>query len=148
MKEQEFIYIKKDDPQSVETIKNNIKPTDHIFIFPEGTLINKNLLNSRNQNCLRKNIKPYKNVLFPKEKGFNTIKEILKPEYITNITFKYILHDNKKVQELDESIFAINIYDARFIKKIIVIVDKIKVDDNTNINDIFREKDELIDQLN
>ena len=74
--------------------------------------------------------------------------QILKPEYVTNITFNYILLDNIIIQNLDNPLRVMNYFDLKLIKKIIVVVDKIKIENNTDINDIFREKDKLIDQLN
>lgn len=147
LKYNELIFIKRDNSASINYIQNTVNANDNIFIFPEGTFIYKDTHDKRINTCLSKNIQPFNNVLLPKENGFNTIKNILKPEYITNITFKYILHDDKVVQNLDSHISMLNLLDIKQIKKIIVVIDKIKVDHNTNINEIFREKDKLIDQL-
>ena len=144
----ELIYVKRDSSIGVEDIKKTVNPTDNILIFPEGTLLYKSTFDSRNNDCIKKNIISYNNVLLPKKKGFDTLTQILKPEYVTNITFKYILHDNIIIQNLDNPLRVMNYFDLKLIKKIIVVVDKIKIENNTDINDIFREKDKLIDQLN
>ncbi len=65
------------------------------MIFPEGTLYYKPMINKSNKICVTNNIVKYKNVLFPKRNGFNTLKEILKPKYITDITFKYHVKNNE-----------------------------------------------------
>lgn len=144
----ELIYVKRDSNIGVEDIKRDVNPNDNILIFPEGTLLYKSTFDFRNNECIKKNIIPYNNVLLPKKNGFDTLTQILKPEYITNITFKYILYDNIIIQNLDNPITIMNYFNLKLIKKIIVVVDKIKFENNTDINDIFREKDKLIDQLN
>jgi len=148
LKKNELLFIKPNNIQGIEDIIKNVKSTDKIFIFPEGSLMDKSMFESRNNICRKKNIETYKNVLLPKKGGFNKLTEILKPDYITNITFKYILHDDIMIHNLDNGISIMNFFDLKRIKKITVVIDKIKVEDNTDINDIFREKDKLIDELN
>ena len=145
-KQNKTIFVSRKHGDGCESIRKNTNINSNVFIFPEGTLYYKPTIYKSNKLCVTNNIVKYKNVLCPKKNGFNTLKEILKPQYITNITFKYI-YENKTY--LKESRVPLTIYHLlkNRPKEIIVYIDRVKVDSNTDINEIFREKDKLIDNI-
>jgi 1-acyl-sn-glycerol-3-phosphate acyltransferase len=145
-KQNKTIFVSRKRGDGCESIRKNTNINSNVFIFPEGTLYYKPMIHKSNKLCVTNNIVKYKNVLCPKKNGFNTLKEILKPQYITNITFKYI-YENKTY--LKESRVPLTIYQLlkHRPKEIIVYIDRVKVDSNTDINEIFREKDKLIDNI-
>ena len=104
------------------------------------------MIKKSNKICVTNNIVKYKNVLCPKRNGFNTLKEILKPKYITNITFKYIFENKTFLKESQTPLTIFHLLKHRP-KEIIVHVDRVKVNANTDINEIFREKDTLLDNM-
>ena len=112
------------------------------------------MIKKSNKICVANNIVKYKNVLCPKKNGFNTLKEILKPKYITNITFKYIFDDETFLKESQTPLTISHLLKHRP-KEIIIYIDRVKVDtnadadnaDNADINEIFREKDKLLDKM-
>jgi len=138
------IFVNRTDGTGCETIRKNTNSNSNVFIFPEGTLYYKPMIVKSNQICDKYNIKKYFNVLCPKSNGFETLKDILKPKYITNITLKYVF-ENKKY--LKKSLKPLTIYHLFTYspKEIIIYIDRVKVDPYTNINEIFREKDKLLD---
>lgn len=144
-KENNTIFISRTDKTGVKKIKKYVKSNDNIFMFPEGTLFYKQTISKSKELCKKLNIKSYKNVLCPKIHGFTTLLDILKPKYITNITLDYIFENKKFLKKSVEPLKISNIY-MNPPKKIIITVDKIKVDPKININDIFREKDILLNK--
>lgn len=139
------IFVNRTDGTGCESIRANTKPNQNVFIFPEGTLYYKPMIEKSNEICKTNNIVPYKNVLCPKANGFNTLKEILKPKYITNITLNYIFNDKKYLQKSVKPLTIYHLFKC-VPKKIIIVIDRKKVDEHTNINDIFREKDKLLNR--
>lgn len=129
-----------------ESIKKNTNIDSNVFIFPEGTLYYKPMITKSNKICDANNILKYKNVLCPKKNGFNALKEILKPKYITDITFKYIFENKNFLKESKTPLTIHHLLKNRP-KEIIIYIDRIKVDANTDINEIFRKKDELLDNM-
>jgi hypothetical protein len=140
------IFVSRKDRDSCESIRKNTNMNSNVFIFPEGTLYYKPMINKSNKICVNNNIVKYKNVLCPKRNGFNTLKEILKPKYITNITFKYIYENKKFLKESQTPLTIYHLLKHRP-KEIIIFIDRVKVDANTDINEIFREKDKLLDKM-
>jgi hypothetical protein len=141
-----FVSRKDGDGDGCESIRKNTNVNSNVFIFPEGTLYYKPMINKSNKICVTNNIVKYKNVLCPKRNGFNTLKEILKPTYITNITFKYIFENKTFLKESQTPLTIFHLLKHRP-KEIIVHVDRVKVNANTDINEIFREKDTLLDHM-
>ena len=137
------IFVNRKNGDGCESIRKNTNTNDNVFIFPEGTLYYKPMIDKSNQICVDNNIIKYKNVLCPKKNGFNTLKEILKPKYITNITLKYVFDDEKYLKKSLTPLTIYNLFTYRP-KEIIIYSDRIKVDANTDINEIFREKDKLL----
>ena len=140
------IFVSRKDGDGCESIRKNTNINSNVFIFPEGTLYYKPMINKSNKICVNNNIVKYKNVLCPKKNGFNTLKEILKPKYITNITFKYIYENKKFLKESQTPLTIYHLLKHRP-KEIIICIDRVKVDANTDINEIFREKDQLLDKM-
>jgi hypothetical protein len=140
------IFISRKNGDGCESIKKNTKIDSNVFIFPEGTLYYKPMINKSNKICVTNNIVKYKNVLCPKRNGFNTLKEILKPKYITDITFKYIYENETFLKESQTPLTIYHLLKHRP-KEIIICIDRIKVDANTDINEIFRKKDQLLDNM-
>ena len=140
------IFVSRKDGDGCESIRKNTNMNSNVFIFPEGTLYYKPMIKKSNKICVANNIVKYKNVLCPKRNGFNTLKEILKPKYITNITFKYIFDDETFLKESQTPLTIHHLLKHRP-KEIIICIDRVKVDANTDINEIFREKDELLDKM-
>jgi hypothetical protein len=141
-----FVSRKNGDGGGCESIRKNTNVDSNVFIFPEGTLYYKPMIKKSNKICLTNNIVKYKNVLCPKRNGFNTLKEILKPKYITNITFKYIFENKTFLKESQTPLTIFHLLKHRP-KEIIVHVDRVNVNANTDINEIFREKDTLLDNM-
>jgi len=141
------IFVNRVDGTGCKSIINNTKKDSNVFIFPEGTLYYKPMINKSNQICNYNNIEIYKNVLCPKINGFNTLKKILKPKYITNITLKYIFKDKKFLKKSIKPLTIYNLFNNKP-KKIIIYVDRVKVNSNIDINEIFRQKDKLLDNIN
>jgi 1-acyl-sn-glycerol-3-phosphate acyltransferase len=144
--ENKSIFVSRKDGNGCESIRKNTNINSNVFIFPEGTLYYKPMIKKSNKICVSNNIVKYKNVLCPKINGFNTLKEILKPEYITNITFKYIFEDKTFLKESQTPLTIYHLLKYRP-KEIIIYIDRVKVDANTDINEIFREKDQLLDNI-
>jgi len=144
-KENNTIFISRTDKTGIKKIKKKVKSDDNIFIFPEGTLFYKQTILKSNELCKKLNIESYKNVLCPKIQGFTTLLNILKPKYITNITLNYIFDNKKFLKKSVDSLKISNIY-MNPPTKIIITIDKIKVDSKINIMDIFREKDILLNK--
>lgn len=142
----ETIFISRNDGSGSKKIKKQTKPTDNVFIFPEGTLFYKPMIDKSNELCKKLNIKPYKNVLCPKENGFNTLLKILKPKYITDITLDYMYDDKNFLKKSQKPLTILELY-KHPPKKIIITIDKIKVDSDTKINDIFRYKDKQLNNF-
>lgn len=146
------IFVSRKDGDGCESIRKNTNINSNVFIFPEGTLYYKPMIKKSNKICVANNIVKYKNVLCPKINGFNTLKEILKPKYITNITFKYIFDDETFLKESQTPLTISHLLKHRP-KEIIIYIDRVKVDtnadnaDNADINEIFREKDKLLDNM-
>ena len=145
------IFVSRKDGDGCESIRKNTNINSNVFIFPEGTLYYKPMIKKSNKICVANNIVKYKNVLCPKKNGFNTLKEILKPKYITNITFKYIFDDETFLKESQTPLTISHLLKHRP-KEIIIYIDRVKVDtnadaDNADINEIFREKDKLLDKM-
>jgi hypothetical protein len=101
------------------------------------------MIDKSNQICDKYNIEKYKHVLCPKSNGFNTLKEILKPKYITNITLKYIFENKKYLKKSLKPLTIYHLFTCRP-KKIIIYIGRVKVDSFTDINEIFRQKDKLL----
>lgn len=141
----ETIFVSRTDGSGCKSIKKKTKSTDNVIIFPEGTLFYKPMINKNNNLCKKLNIKPYNNVLCPKVNGFNTLIKILKPKYITNITLDYVYDDKNFLKNSNEALTLLNIY-KNPPKKIIITIEKLKVNSKTNINDIFRYKDKLLNK--
>ncbi len=137
------IFVNRADGTGCESIKSNTNPNDNVFIFPEGTLFYKPMIDKSNQICKENNIKKYKNVLCPKTNGFNTLKQILKPKYITNITLKYIFEKKgylkKSIKPL--TIFHLFTYSP---EQIVIYIGRTKLTPYIDINEIFRQKDKLL----
>ena len=144
--ENKSIFVSRKDGNGCESIRKNTNINSNVFIFPEGTLYYKPMIKKSNKICVSNNIVKYKNVLCPKINGFNTLKEILKPEYITNITFKYIFEDKTFLKDSQIPLTISHLLKHKP-KEIIICIDRIKVDANTDINEIFREKDQLLDNM-
>ncbi len=140
------IFVSRKDGDGCESIRKNTNTNSNVFIFPEGTLYYKPMIKKSNKICVTNNIVKYKNVLCPKKNGFNVLKEILKPKYITNITFKYIFEDKTFLKDSQIPLTISHLLKHRP-KEIIICIDRIKVDANTDINEIFREKDKLLDNM-
>lgn len=140
------IFVSRKDGDGCESIRKNANANSNVFIFPEGTLYYKPMIKKSNKICMTNNIVKYKNVLCPKKNGFNALKDILKPKYITNITFKYIFEDKTFLKDSQTPLTISHLLKHRP-KEIIIYIDRIKVDANTDINEIFREKDQLLDNM-
>ena len=137
------IFVNRTDGTGCESIRLNTNINSSVFIFPEGTLYYKPMIEKSNQICRKNNIEKYFNVLCPKANGFNTLKEILKPKYITNITLKYIFENKKYLKKSLEPLTIYHLFKCRP-KKVIIYIDRVKVDSKTDINEIFRKKDKLL----
>jgi 1-acyl-sn-glycerol-3-phosphate acyltransferase len=139
------IYIDRTKPkEALEELNKNIDSNDNICIFPEGTLYYNPMIKKSNKICKKLEIKNFKNVLCPKISGFNCIKSIIKPKYITDITLKFIYPDNYPKDFIKKSNEALTI--MFLIKnppsKIICNIKNVKIKkSNKFIIDIFRNKD-------
>ncbi len=136
----ETIFISRKDGTGSKSIKKNTKQSDNVFIFPEGTLYYQKTINISNDTCKKLAIQPYNKVLCPKINGFYTLLNILKPDYITDITLDYIFDDPNILKKSKEAMTIANMY-KNPPKKIIIIVDRIKCNNKVDINEIFRKKD-------
>lgn len=139
------IYIDRKKPdEALYELNKNIHLHDNICIFPEGTMYYKNMIEKSNEICEKINIKNFKNVLCPKISGFNCIRSIIKPTYITDITLEYIYPDNYPkdfIKNSDEPLTILFLMLFRPIK-IICNIKNIKVDTSNNfIINVFRNKD-------
>ena len=139
------IYIDRTNPkEALNELNKNINPNDNICIFPEGTLYYKPMIKKSNKLCKKLNIEKFKNVLCPKNNGFNCIRNIIKPKYITDITLKFIYSDNYPKNFIKNSNEPLTIM---FLMKnppvkIICNIQNIKVKkSNQFIVDVFRNKD-------
>jgi hypothetical protein len=142
-----YIFIDRNNPkEAIDILIKQIKSTDNIFIFPEGTLFYKPMIEKSNDICKKLNIKNFKNVLCPKINGYNCINKILRPKYITDITLYYIW-STKSNFILEKSKIPLTI--KQLIKnppsKIIIIIQEKLA--NSNIVNIFREKDNEISEF-
>lgn len=146
MNQNKTIFVSSKHGNGCEMIRNNTNINSNVFIFPEGTLYYKSRINKSDEICMKNNIAKYENVLCPKRNGFNTLKEILKPKYITNITFKYVFENKTFLKESETPLTIYKLLKNRP-KEIIIYIDRVKVDENTDINEIFREKDELLNNI-
>ena len=139
------IYINRENSKkALIKLNKNIKTDDNICIFPEGTLYYKPMIIKSNNICKKLQIKKFKNVLCPKKSGFNCIRSIIKPTYITDITLKFIYPDNYPKNFIKNSNDPLTI--LFLIKyppsKIICNIKNIKVKkSNKFIIDVFRNKD-------
>ena len=136
----ETIFISRTDGTGCKDIKQNTKSTDNVFIFPEGTLYYEKTINISNDTCKKLGIQKYNKVLCPKINGFNVLTKILKPVYITDITFEYIFEDKNILNKSKEAMTIASMY-KNPPKKIIITIDRIK---DLDINQIFRNKDKLL----
>ncbi len=136
------IFISRTDGSGCKSIKQNAQSSDNIFIFPEGTLFYKKSIDKSNETCKQIGIKKYENVLCPKLNGFNMLCKILKPKYITNITLEYIFDDKNFLKKSNEPLTISNMY-KNPPKKIIITVDRIRYSEEININQIFRDKENM-----
>ena len=76
-----YIFIDRNNPkEAIDILNKEIKSTDNIFIFPEGTLFYKPMIEKSNDICKKLNIKNFKNVLCPKINGYNCINKIKNSE--------------------------------------------------------------------
>ena len=142
------IYIDRTKPKNaINELKKKITKKDNICIFPEGTLYYKDMIKKSNKICKKLNIKKFKNVLCPKISGFNTIKSILQPRYITNITLKFIYSDKKFIKNSKDPLTILFLIKNPPIK-IICVIKNIKVNKSKNfIVELFRNKDIELDNL-
>ena len=133
------IYITRDG-RGVEQIKQSVKQTDNICIFPEGTLYYKDMIEKSNRICDKHGVERFTNVLSPKLSGFNCLRTILKPNFVTDITLQYVFND---VKQFNEPLTIANLI-ANPPSKIIITVQKRRIKGNNFLMDIFRKKDIII----
>ena len=139
------IYInRKNSKEALHELKEEIDSDDNICIFPEGTLYYKKMIKKSDKICEKLQIKKFKNVLCPKISGFNCIMSIIKPNYITDITLKFIYPDNYPkdfIKNSNDPLTILFLIEYPPIK-IICNIKNIKVkNSNDFIIDVFRDKD-------
>ncbi len=146
-KHNKTIFVSRTDGTGCESLRSNVSSNSNVFIFPEGTLYYRPMIKKSNSICKKLKINKYKNVLCPKVNGFNTLVEILEPQYITNITLDYV-YGEKNNNHLMKSNVPLTIYNLfkNPPTKIVIIIDRIKVNNKTDINNIFRDKDLLLNK--
>lgn len=140
------IYINKRNPKkALEIMKANIKKMDNICIFPEGALYYKPTIKRSDKICRKLKIKEFKNVLCPKKSGFNCIKSIIKPKYITDITLTYV-YPKDFIKKSNKPLTIKFLLENPPIK-IICDIKNIKVKRSNNfITHIFRNKDQELNK--
>ena len=146
------IYINRtNSKKALYELNKNINPNDNICIFPEGTLYYKPMIKKSNKICKKIKIKNFKNVLCPKKTGFNCIRSIINPKYITDITLKFIYPDNypKDFIKNSNDPLTITFLMKHPPTKIICNIKNIKVKKSDKfIIDVFRNKDYELDLKN
>ena len=130
------IYITR-DRRGVEQLKQSVRPTDNVCIFPEGTLYYNDMIEKSNRICDKLGIRRFVKVLCPKRSGFNCLYSILKPKYVTDITLQYVFND---LRHLNEPLTIANLIVNRP-SKIIITIQKRRIKGSNFLMDTFRDKD-------
>ena len=146
------IYIDRQNSKSaLDELKKNINKNDNICIFPEGTLYYKPMIKKSNTICKKLKIKKFKNVLCPKKSGFNCIKDIINPTYVTDITLHFIYpnyYPTNFIQNSNKPLTLSFLCEQPPIKIICDIKNrKVKHLDNFIVK-IFRKKDKALNKEN
>jgi 1-acyl-sn-glycerol-3-phosphate acyltransferase len=137
--------LEKDKPYIEERLNYFINkyPKIVVAIFPEGTTFCKETILKSNNWCDKNNIKHFNNLLSPRKSGIDIIKQILKPDIITNNIMYYMddLYRNKTVYEKD--IFKFNIVNSCKIISNKVDIDKYNIN---GIYNIWRDNDKILSE--
>jgi 1-acyl-sn-glycerol-3-phosphate acyltransferase len=134
----DVIFIEQHKQLANDTLVRQIKPTDTVCIFPEGTLLFKSSIERSDLYCEKIGISKFKNVLAPRETGFSKIREILKCDKYTDITIIYDVDTRQSTEPLT----LLELIRIRP-KKVKIIIDETEI----SITDTFRNKDELIETI-
>ena len=134
----DVIFIEQDKQLAFDVLVRQIKPTDTVCIFPEGTLLFKSSVERSDVYCEKTGISKFKNVLAPRETGFSKIQEIMKCDKYTDITIIYDVDTRQSVEPLT----ILELIRIRP-KKVKIIIDESEM----SITDTFRKKDDLIDTI-
>ena len=139
------IFIKRSKTEAekiiMEESKNSLEKNRSILIFPEGTTLSPNTKLRSDKYATEKNLQPFKNVLIPKNTGYDIIRREGKFDRIGNITIRYA---EPSIPEYSEHSFA-NLF--RIFPRAVYI--DIDYGDNISFNDlykIFSEKEKKLEQ--
>ena len=132
------IFIEQNKQLALDALTRQLKSTDTVCIFPEGTLLYKSSAERSDVYCEKMGFPKFKNVLAPRETGFTKIQEIMKQTgcKYTDITLIY----DVDTRQLVEPMTIMEMFRLRP-KKVKVIIDE----SDLSITETFRRKDDLIE---
>ena len=135
------IIIKKLDKVSKKKI---------IVLFPERKLIVEDNINKSNRYSLKNNISKYENLLCPYSKGYNELKKYFSEIYELTLIYNKSNHISISTQFLDRynSRYPFTSISSCFFSDLpkSLYININKIDNEKNIYDIWKEKDEIIKQ--
>ena len=132
------IFIEQNKQLALDALTRQLKSTDTVCIFPEGTLLYKSSAERSDVYCEKTGFPKFKNVIAPRETGFTKIQEIMKQTgcKYTDITLIY----DVDTRQLVEPMTIMEMLRLRP-KKVKVIIDE----SDLSITETFRRKDDLIE---
>ncbi|OQS53774.1 Agpat5 [Ecytonucleospora hepatopenaei] len=116
-----------------------------LVLFPEGTRKNKNTLSKSVAFCKKTNIKPFKNVLMPRYKGFDVLINSGHFQSLLDVTMFYSKDGKIDQPTLLDFIFSTKIFDLKLEYDYIDCSEIQKNGCKEFIIDLFRKKDNLLD---
>ena len=132
------IFINR-DIRGQMTLLNEVRETDRIILFPEGTLYYKPMIEQSDEYCKKNSILPFKHVICPKQRGFDIIRTKLKANSYNVVILKYVYDDESFLSNSCEPLTV-----SRFLRyppnKIEITIDE----SNQNIIECFRHIDQLL----
>lgn len=133
------------DKEMIEKYISDIKKEQYpiwLILFCEGTRFTENKKLASVQFCNEKGIRPFKNVLSPRYKGFGILHRHLRNSYIKKV-LDLTFYCNKKSFSLFNLLFTAEQYEFKCDARVIDL-NEIK-DPAAFIDDAFRRKDHLIE---
>ena len=139
------IYIDRNNPSAaIQCLQEQMTLTDHICLFPEGTLYYKPTIEHSHALCRKLGVAPFTNVLCPKRTGYTTVGRLLQPARITDLTIHYRYADRSTLRTSPVPLTMLYFLQRPPQQIIVTIREKPYLD----IMVLFREKDrELTNSL-
>jgi 1-acyl-sn-glycerol-3-phosphate acyltransferase len=132
----DVVFIERNKERAFDMMDKSLNLDDTVCIFPEGTLFFKSSLERSDNYCNKIGVPKYKNVLAPRESGFNKIQNLLNQhDKYTDITLIY----DVDMQESREPLTILEIFRIKP-RTVTVIIDET----NSSIIDTYRKKDDII----